>query len=272
MAGKAAASAAPPQEPETPESDVATDVVTESDYQPQGASAKLSFIQSHITFVEKTGRNTHHNYDYFQEHGLLNIIRPWLRALHCSIEPSPTGVKYDRAGNSAYVVGWLDFVDGDEPPFVTDPTTGQLVLNPITGEPIANPDRKVRLFFTNEGVDSQDKATNKALTGWMKYALQKTFAIPTEQVDDADATEVREAAAAVGAPVAAKPIGAEKAEPWLAIVADLVSEGKLDGNKFKAKLATYRTNAVAELTDEQFAEFDAWVDAEVKKAAAEPEA
>ena len=46
MAGKAAASAAPPQEPETPESDVATDVVTDSDYQPQGASAKLSFIQS----------------------------------------------------------------------------------------------------------------------------------------------------------------------------------------------------------------------------------
>ena len=39
-----------------------------------------------------------------------------------------------------------------------------------------------------EGMDSGDKATNKAMSAAYKYALLQTFAIPTEGDNDADAT------------------------------------------------------------------------------------
>lgn len=39
-----------------------------------------------------------------------------------------------------------------------------------------------------EGVDSGDKATNKALSAALKYALIQTFAIPTEDMEEADFT------------------------------------------------------------------------------------
>lgn len=37
-----------------------------------------------------------------------------------------------------------------------------------------------------EGVDSGDKATNKALSAGLKYALIQTFSVPTEDMEEAD--------------------------------------------------------------------------------------
>lgn len=47
-----------------------------------------------------------------------------------------------------------------------------------------------RVEVTTVGVamDSGDKATNKAMSASLKYALLQTFLIPTESTDDADAT------------------------------------------------------------------------------------
>jgi len=39
-----------------------------------------------------------------------------------------------------------------------------------------------------EGLDSGDKATNKALSAALKYALIQTFSIPTEDMEEADKT------------------------------------------------------------------------------------
>jgi len=39
-----------------------------------------------------------------------------------------------------------------------------------------------------EGLDSGDKATNKALSAALKYALIQTFAVPTEDMEEADKT------------------------------------------------------------------------------------
>ena len=39
-----------------------------------------------------------------------------------------------------------------------------------------------------EGLDNSDKATNKAMSGAMKYALIELFCVPTEDVEDADRT------------------------------------------------------------------------------------
>lgn len=42
--------------------------------------------------------------------------------------------------------------------------------------------------ITSEGLDSGDKATNKALSAALKYALIQTFCIPTEDMEDGDKT------------------------------------------------------------------------------------
>lgn len=39
-----------------------------------------------------------------------------------------------------------------------------------------------------EGLDNSDKASNKAMSGAMKYALIELFSVPTEDVEDADRT------------------------------------------------------------------------------------
>ena len=39
-----------------------------------------------------------------------------------------------------------------------------------------------------EGLDNSDKATNKAMSGAMKYCLIETFSVPTADIDDADKT------------------------------------------------------------------------------------
>lgn len=239
--------------PKTPPAETET-------WTPKGAAAKLAYIQTHISDVEKTGVNTHHGYNYFQEHGLLNLLRPLLRQLHCAVVPSPTGVTYTREGNRAIVVGFIDFIDSEEPPYVVD-AGGFPVL--VEGKLVENPAYKIRAFFTNEGVDNQDKATNKALTGWMKYALQKLFAVPTEHVDDADSTEVRAAQEAAGVDVK---ITDATADAIVGDAADAVKAGKLDGNKFKAKLAAYGVSTPHGLTTSQAAELTDWMAEEQAKA------
>lgn len=41
-----------------------------------------------------------------------------------------------------------------------------------------------------EGLDSGDKATNKALSAALKYALIQTFSIPTQDMEEADRTTI----------------------------------------------------------------------------------
>lgn len=255
-----------PQPKTTPKpaaADNAADLVA-GDWTPKGAPAKLAFIQTHITNVEKTGRNTHHNYDYFQEHGLLDLIRPLLRELRCAIVPSPTGTRYERVdGNRAIVSGYIDFIDTEESPFIND--AGGMVLL-CEGKPVENPSYRIRAYFTNEGTDNQDKATNKALTGWMKYALQKLFAIPTEKVDDADHPEVQQAAQRTQAP---GKVAEQTAVAIVKTATEAVKAGHLDGNKFKAKLATYRTDAVTDLTPDQAKELSDWMIAQIEASSAQ---
>lgn len=239
-------------------------------WEPTGAAAKLAYIQTHIRNVEKTGRNEHHKYNYFQEHGLLDLLRPMLRTLHCAIVPSPTGISYSREGNRAIVTGYLDFIDTDQSPHYTT-SDGKPVVSSVSGEPIENPAYRVRAFFTNEGVDQQDKATNKALTGWMKYALQKLFAVPTEQVDDADHSDVRAAAQATAGAPAPRKIHPDYANGYAnGALKDAVESGALTKAQVVAKLATFRATAPTDLDTEQFAELEAWVQAAVDAQGGQP--
>lgn len=46
----------------------------------------------------------------------------------------------------------------------------------------------VSATVASEGLDMSDKATNKAMSAALKYALIQVFSIPTEDMDEADAT------------------------------------------------------------------------------------
>lgn len=56
-----------------------------------------------------------------------------------------------------------------------------------------------------EGLDSGDKATNKALSAALKYALIQTFSIPTEDMAEADLDSPEIAAKVKEVPAAAAP-------------------------------------------------------------------
>lgn len=61
-----------------------------------------------------------------------------------------------------------------------------------------------------EGLDNSDKATNKAMSGAMKYAVIELFSVPTKDVEDADRdspeTGTRQANGNAKVPVTEKPI------------------------------------------------------------------
>lgn len=63
-----------------------------------------------------------------------------------------------------------------------------------------------------EGLDSGDKATNKALSAALKYALIQTFSVPTEDMAEAD-LESPEIGAEVGKDKAVNPVQETKATP-----------------------------------------------------------
>lgn len=58
-----------------------------------------------------------------------------------------------------------------------------------------------------EGLDSGDKATNKALSAALKYALIQTFSVPTEDMEEADKTSPE-----IGASVSSKSASVETKE------------------------------------------------------------
>jgi hypothetical protein len=151
----------------------------------------------------------------------------------------------------------------------------------------------VTATYFGEGADTQDRAAGKAQTYLVKYALQKFFHIPTEEVEDSDKTEpdAGQAPAPRGqapapapsaspsspqAQAAAQPgvqsIGPEAGARLAAALATEVESGHLDPNKVRAKLSTYRTDDLALLTEDQAVDFHHWASAEVEKARAQEQA
>lgn len=228
---------------------------------PIGAAAKLAYIQTHISNVEKTGQNTHHNYAYMQEHGLIDLLRPFLRLVNCAIVPSPA-LRLERTGNQVTLIGTLTLIDGDEHPYLTN-GDGSPVFDP-SGGVVNNPRYSVSGSFAGEGMDNQDKATNKAHTSWMKYALQKFFMVPTEHVDDSDSSDVQDAQATARKQ---KDMPAPAVlEECLTTIKDAIKDGTLDRNKVEAKLATLRVKKPADLDVDQMNVFFTWVREQVGEA------
>ncbi len=239
--------------------------------EPQFSSVagKLAYVQTHVSKVQKGGTNTFHKFDYMKEANAIEVLRPLLEEVNAAIvwgvNPSVSILsssdgsypKTSKGKDQVFVaiIGSVDFVCGE------------------TGHTL-------RAAALGSAADQDDKAVAKAQTVAFKYGLQKLGLIPTDDIDDGDsgapASEGEVAAPATsGAPPAradtSDPVIDEKtAKDLIDKLAEGVNAGRLDGNKVKAKLATFRVDAVRDLTLSQASGFWNWVEGELNKSAPVP--
>lgn len=131
---------------------------------------KLSEVMAAVTHVSKTGHNKFHNYDYATEADIVASVRKAMAERHLVLVHDTEKVEVKdlarKNGTERLATLTVRFT-------VHDGDSGESMSFHVLGE----------------GTDSGDKATYKALTGAVKYALLKLFLIPTgddpEKDDDA---------------------------------------------------------------------------------------
>ncbi len=209
----------------------------EAAWKPVGASAKLAYIQAHVDFVPKTGTNTHQKFDYFQEHGVLACLRPFQRDLHVAIIIDIYDVVVE--GNMTSGVAKVMLVD-------TDAASDY-------------PDRAVWGRFPMQATDNQGWGAAKLQTYAKKFALQKFFGIPTEELPEAE----REAIAiALGEE---RPIQLSDPAEFAGLRQSL-TDGNADPKRVRAKLvADFKCQTIGDLLPSQLEAFKAWVLLETAK-------
>lgn len=114
-----------------------------------------------VKYIQKRGKNAFHNYNYATEADVAEKVREILAEQNVMLFPSLVGQSIrevtTRKGHIEYIANVemeFTFVDGD------------------TGETFT-------IKMAGEGQDAGDKGIYKAITGAQKYALMKTFMIPT---------------------------------------------------------------------------------------------
>ena len=142
---------------------------------------RLLKVVAEVNHVDKSGRNEFHKYDYVKAADLAHPIRNALTENGVFAEFDITSEVWDklvtRNGEAQHckVVGSIVFINVDTP---TDRTEAKRCIG--------------------EGSDNGDKASYKAMTGAVKYALRNAFLVPDQADPEAD-TAMDEANAGKGA-------------------------------------------------------------------------
>lgn len=133
-------------------------------------AAKLAEVMASVDRVAKTGHNATFNYDFVREADVTEAIRKELSARKVIVVPflESTGTRtmQTRSGTMEITLALyrFTFYDGES-------------------------DERIEARVQGEGMDGQDKGSNKALTAALKYLLLKTFLIPTGDDTEADSHE-----------------------------------------------------------------------------------
>jgi hypothetical protein len=129
---------------------------------------KLAEVMKEVKYIQKRGYNSFHKYKYATEADVAEKVREALAERNIVMIPSLTNHSIREhttsKGNREYittVVMEFRFIDGE---------TGETITFSMIGE----------------GQDAGDKGPYKAMTGAQKYALMKTFMIPTGDDPEAD--------------------------------------------------------------------------------------
>jgi len=124
-------------------------------------AAAIAKATGEIGYIQKTGKNQHHRYTYASDEDLTRAIAPVLAANGLALAPVVESIERDQDGNRVTVmVRWI-----------VSHESGQ----------------RLECVTASEGVDRQDKAVAKALTGARKYLLRLLFSVATG--DDAERDE-----------------------------------------------------------------------------------
>jgi ERF superfamily len=104
-----------------------------------------------------------------------------------------------------------------------------------------------------EGTDMGDKATNKAMTGAMKYVIAQTFALATREISetDADHTSPEETTRGGGGTASAGPTATEKQQQMVLRVATEVDEMGITLNGRRPQDAIHVRTPIADMTRDQ---------------------
>lgn len=196
---------------------------------------KLGWIQNNAGHVEKTGEVKFGNtkYQHMQEHGLLQVLKPLFRAARVALQTGATIAEH--SGNHMSIDFQLALIDLES-------------------------DETMTTSYPAEGVDSSDKAAYKAMTGGMKYALQKFFLIPTEKLDEPEqgdqTTSTRQEAQAQTKTLVSPANAAKLREAAQAAV----EQKHLTQNAVKARIQSqYGVDRLEQLSPQQATAFGTWL-------------
>lgn len=135
---------------------------------------KMSEVMKDIGFIGKNQKNSAQGFKFRGIDDLLNTLYPSLIKHGVFISPKCVSEEHlikdvtrsnGKAGVDKHVAIQMEYTFYAE-------DGSKVTVGPIPAE----------------GIDSGDKATNKALSAALKYALIQTFSIPTEDTVDGDST------------------------------------------------------------------------------------
>lgn len=127
----------------------------------------ITKIMEEIPSVGKNNINKQQNYKYRGIEDVMNAVQPLLAKNKVFIVPEILEhLREERVGNKG----------------------GKLIYSicKIKYTFFAEDGSKIEAITIGEGMDSGDKATNKAMAVAMKYALFQVFCIPTEEMNDSE--------------------------------------------------------------------------------------
>jgi hypothetical protein len=236
---------------------------------PLSLQGKLAAIQAQVHYVEKTGKmdasgkSGRIRYDFMQEHGLLELLKPLWREHNLFVAGQVAPASVEHQGNKCYLEWELTVFDGDS-------------------------DQTFTFRCAGEGQDQGDKATAKAMTGANKYALQKVFQVATEAIDDMDntastdlaeqqAAQQQEEAGQAEAEAQPQPKSGPRAAPsqrklesLRKTAVDAMEAGHVSQQRIQATLqGTFEVEKITDLATNEAAEkFATWLTEELRGSAA----
>lgn len=127
----------------------------------------ISQVMKSVGAIRKDQRNTHQNYKFRGIEDMYNGVQPALIAngVFCcpQVLKSETHEMQTKSGGTSF-----------------------RVLLTVCHKFYAEDGSFVEVVTVGEGIDTSDKASNKAMSAAMKYAFIELLSIPTEDIEDSD--------------------------------------------------------------------------------------
>lgn len=140
---------------------------------------KLVAVAGAVDRIAKSGHNDAQNYDFVTDADVLDALRKALSAQGVATLTSVTSI--------------------ETVPFTTSSGKPQFLVT-VKGEiAFISGAESYTVYGVGQGADSGDKGVYKAITGMVKYALLKTFLVPTGDDSERDDVAPKAAAQSTGA-------------------------------------------------------------------------